>query len=307
MDWVSAVQHAVDYMEDHITEPLDYETIAKQGYASLFHFQRMFHILCGCTVGEYLRNRRLSLAAEELASGNDRVVDIAGKYGYESPDSFTRAFQKFHGATPSQVRGAGVPPRNFGPLRIKVQVEGGGTMGFRVEEKEEMLLTGYKKRFSGDRGDKRAQDHEFACENRVLQYILEGISREHEITYQILTNFGPDGYDFYFASKLPPWALAAFDEDLGEMANNFEHISVPAGTYLVCETARCEFPTTLVDALRRRAVTEWLPSSGYVLRDAPELGVIHWFFEDGSDRVNTSRYCELWLPIVKADQAEETT
>lgn len=301
MDWGSAVQQALDYIEDHITEQLDYETIARQSYASTFHFQRIFHILCGCTLGEYIRSRRLSLAGAELASGKDRVAEIAAKYGYENPDSFTRAFQKFHGITPSQVRDSGAAPRSFAPLRLKMTVEGGSTTQYHVEDKEEMILTGYKKRFYGDRADKQAQDHQFACENRVLQYILEGISREHVITYQVLTNFAPDGYDFYFASRLPSWALAAFDDDLGEAAKHFEHIHIPAGTYLVCETARCEFPTALVDALRRKIVTEWLPSSGYLLRDAPEIGVIHWFFEDGNARVNTSRYCELWLPVVKAD------
>lgn len=302
MDWSTAIQAAIDYIEDHLTEPLNYETIARQGCASLFHFQRVFHIVCGCTVGEYIRSRRLSQAGAELAEGHGRVVDIAVKYGYESPDSFTRAFQRFHGVTPSQVRDAGAQRRYMAPLRLKMTVAGGGSRPCHVEEKEEMLLTGYKRRFSGNRDDKKAQDHDFACESRVLQYILEGISREHEITYQVLTNFDADGYDFYFASQLPPWALAAFDEDLGEMARYFEHLRIPAGTYLVCETARCEFPTAQMDALRRTMVTDVLPRSGYLLRDAPEIGVIHWFFEDGNDRVNTARYCELWLPIVKADQ-----
>lgn len=302
MDWVTAVQTAIDYIEEHLNEPIRYEAIAQQGCASVFHFQRMFHILCGYTLGEYIRSRRLSQAAAELAAGHGRVVDIAAKYGYESPDSFARAFQRFHGATPSQVRDNGVQPRQFAPLRIKMTVEGGCTLPCRVEEKQELLLTGYKRRFSGDRSDKQAQDHDFACETRVLQYLLEGISREHEITYQVLTHFDADGYDFYFASQLPPWALAAFDEDLGEMARHFEHLRIPAGTYLVCETARCEFPTAQMDALRRTMVTDVLPRSGYLLRDAPEIGVIHWFFEDGNDRVNTARYCELWLPIVKADQ-----
>ena len=172
-------------------------------------------------------------------------------------------------------------------------------MNYRIEEKPEMLLTGYKKRFTGDPNNREWQDHNFAVSSRVYQYILEGMSREHEITYEVLTNFGPDGYDFYFAYQLPGWALEDFDEDLGEMANAFEHIPVPAGQYLVCETERCMFPTNLVDDLRKQAVTEWLPSSGYVLRDAPEIGVIHWPFEEGNEEVNNSHYCEIWLPITK--------
>jgi AraC family transcriptional regulator len=77
------------------------------------------------------------------------------------------------------------------------------------------------------------------------------------------------------------------------------HVDVPAGLYLVCETERCKFPTARVDELRRKAVSEWLPTSGYELRDAPEIGVIHWYWEEGNEKLNNSRYCELWLPIQK--------
>lgn len=299
MQWITGIQNAINYIEDHITEPIDYEKLGKVSFSSSFHFQRVFSILCGYTLGEYIRNRRLSLAGTELASGRMKVIDVAAKYGYESPDSFARAFQRFHGLSPSQARGNGARLKSFAPLSIKVTLEGGNIMDYRIEEKPAMLLTGYKRRFTGDPNDKKDQDHNFACENRVLQYILEGMSRQCEDTYQILTNFGPDGYDFYFAYELPKWALEDFDEDLGDMANNYEHIPIPAGQYLVCETERCMFPTNLMDDLRRRAVTEWIPSSGYELRNAPELGLIHWPFEEGNEVVNNSHYCEIWLPIQK--------
>lgn len=299
MDWISGIQNAINYIEEHLTQELDYEAIARESFSSPFHFQRCFSILCGYTLGEYIRNRRLTLAGAELSNTREKIIDVAYKYGYENPESFAKAFQKFHGITPSQARGGGVTLRSFSRLSIKVTLEGGSMMNYRMEEKPAMLLTGYKRRFTGDPNDKGMQDHNFACENRVLQYILEGMSRQHDDTYQVLTNFGPDGYDFYFAYELPKWALEEFDEDLGEMAKQFEHIAIPAGLYLVCETERCMFPTELVDDLRRRAVSEWLPSSGYELRSAPELGVIHWPFEEGNEAVNNSHYCEVWLPITK--------
>lgn len=299
MDWITGIQNAINYIEEHLTQELDYEAIARESFSSPFHFQRCFSILCGYTLGEYIRNRRLTLAGAELSNTREKIIDVAYKYGYENPESFAKAFQKFHGITPSQARGGGVTLRSFSRLSIKVTLEGGSMMNYRMEEKPAMLLTGYKRRFTGDPNDKGMQDHNFACENRVLQYILEGMSRQHDDTYQVLTNFGPDGYDFYFAYELPKWALEEFDEDLGEMAKQFEHIAIPAGLYLVCETERCMFPTELVDDLRRRAVSEWLPSSGYELRSAPELGVIHWPFEEGNEAVNNSHYCEVWLPITK--------
>ena len=299
MDWITGIQNAINYIEDHVTEDLDYAQIARESFSSPFHFQRVFSILCGYTLGEYIRNRRLTLAGIELTNTNEKVIDVAYKYGYDNPESFANAFRKFHGIPPSQARSVGVVLKSFSRLSIKVSLEGGSMMNYRIEEKPQMLLTGYKRRFSGSPNDKKDQDHYFACENRVLQYILEGMSREHTHVYQVLTNFDPDGYDFYFAYELPKWILEDFDEDLGEMAKQFEHLQIPAGQYLVCETERCEFPTDLEDELRRKAVSEWLPSSGYELRDAPEIGMIHWFWEEGNDKVNHSRYCELWLPITK--------
>lgn len=299
MEWMIGIQNAINYIEDHLTEELDYAAIAKEGFSSPFHFQRVFSILCGYPLGEYIRNRRLSLAGVELVTGKERIIDIAAKYGYESPDSFTKAFQRFHGMTPSQAHSNHSMLKSFSRLSFKITLEGGSVMNYKIEEKPAMLLTGYKKRFSGDPNDKGMQDHAFACANRVLQYILEGMSREHEITFQVLTNFSADGYDFYFAYQLPRWAMESFEEDLGEMAKQFQHIQIPVGQYLICETEKCMFPTNLVDDLRRKAVTQWLPSSGYMLREAPELGVIHWPFEDGNDAVNNSHYCEIWLPIEK--------
>ena len=307
MDWITGIQNAISYIEDHITEELDYERIAKESFSSSFHFQRVFSILCGYTLGEYIRNRRLTLAGTELASTREKVIDVAYKYGYDNPESFSKAFQKFHGITPSQARSSGVMLKSFSRLSIKVTLEGGSIMNYRIEEKPAMLLTGYKRRFTGSPNDKQDQDHNFACENRMLQYILQGMSREHETTYQVLTNFDADGYDFYFAYQLPEWILEDFDEDLGEMAEKFDHLNIPAGLYLVCETERTKYPCDLEDELRRKAVSEWLPTSGYELRDAPEIGVIHWFWEEGNDKVNHSRYCELWIPIRKNNKSTLVT
>ncbi|MBP3667282.1 MAG: helix-turn-helix domain-containing protein, partial [Clostridia bacterium] len=97
MDWITGMQKAIDYIEAHLTEEIDYERVAAESFSSSYHFQRVFSILCGYTLGEYIRLRRLTLAGAELAGGGVRVIDIAMKYGYDSPDSFAKAFQRFHG------------------------------------------------------------------------------------------------------------------------------------------------------------------------------------------------------------------
>ena len=138
MDWITGLQNAVDYIEDHLLEEIDYDEVAAQGFSSSYHFQRVFSILCGFTLGEYIRNRRLSLAGSELASCDIKVIDAAMKYGYESPDSFARAFQKFHGILPSQARYGGSSLRSFSRLVLNISMKGGRSMNYRIEERNEM-------------------------------------------------------------------------------------------------------------------------------------------------------------------------
>lgn len=299
MDWITGIQNAINYIEDHLTDQIDYEQAAKESFSSSFHFQRVFSILSGYTLGEYIRNRRLSLAGTELATGKEKVIDIAAKYGYESPDSFAKAFQKFHGITPSQARGNGAVLKNFSRLSFKITLEGGSIMNYKIVEREEIVLTGFKTRFTGTPEKRNRQDHEFAVTTRLKQYVLQGFAHDCDTVYEVINNVGDDGYDYYIASLIPLVMRNDFEEDLGEFCKQYEHITIPAGKYLVCETERCEYPTEVLEALRAKAVTEWLPSTGYELADAPEFDIIHWFYKYGDEKVNSSRYTELWLPIVK--------
>jgi AraC-like DNA-binding protein len=136
MDWVTGIQKAIDYIENHITEKLDYEEIAENAFSSPYHFQRVFSILCGYTLGEYIRNRRLALAGTELAADKIKVIDAAVKYGYDSPDSFTRAFTRFHGITPSAAREPGVRL-----LRKRIVEEWLPSSGYLLSEAPEISVT----------------------------------------------------------------------------------------------------------------------------------------------------------------------
>lgn len=107
MDWIQGIQRAIDYVETNITEEIDFEAAAKEAHFSSFHFQRVFGILCGFSLGEYIHMRRLSLAGEELSAGEAKIIDVALKYGYDTPESFFRAFTRFHGITPSEVKRGG--------------------------------------------------------------------------------------------------------------------------------------------------------------------------------------------------------
>lgn len=300
MDWIAGVSNAINYIEEHILEEIDYEEVAKQSFSSSYHFQRVFGILCGYTVGEYIRNRRLSLAGAELQNEKSKVIDVAVKYGYDSPDSFAKAFQKFHGITPSAARADDAVLNSFSRLILKVTLEGGRTMNYRVEEKKKLTLTGYKKHFSGTPAKRVEQEEEFYVTTRFNQYALAGMSHDCDTTYNVITGFDDEGYDFFIAAKLGEWETEHLEEVLGEAEKErFEKIVVPDGQYLVCETERERYPVMQVEELRKRAVSEWLPSSGYELANAPEVAIVHWFYESGNDALNDSRYVELWLPVVK--------
>ena len=298
MDWITGMQKAIDYIEANLTEEVDYEKVAAESFSSSYHFQRVFSILCGYTLGEYIRLRRLSLAGAELANGKEKVIDIALKYGYDNPDSFAKAFQKFHGITPSQARAGGSMLKSVSRLSIKISLEGGNTMNYRIEEKDEIILTGYKRRFSGVPGEREEQEKDMYVNTRVFQYILQGLSGNIEMNYDIITNIDDDGYDFYIAKQLTEYLRNNLNKTsvLGEeYAKHFENIVIPQCTYAIFETERCSYPTTIFLDLRKKIASEWLPNSGYQLANAPELVVTHWFRGNKSNQ----RYRELWIPIEK--------
>lgn len=145
MEWIEAIGKAVEYMEEHITQELTCAQVAEQVHLSPFYFQKGFRLLCGFTVAEYIRKRRLSLAGGELASTGAKVIDVALKYGYDSPDSFAKAFTRFHGLTPSMARKDGATLRAFAPLNIKFSLEGGYLMDYQVVQKDSFTVVGARK------------------------------------------------------------------------------------------------------------------------------------------------------------------
>lgn len=148
--WNEGLQNAIQYIEDNLTEDIDIADIAARAYVSPFYFHKIFGVLCGFTVGEYIRNRRLALAAEELSSFDVKVIDIALKYGYDSPDSFARAFARFHGISPSAAKEKGAKIKSFAPLRIKLTLEGGNVMEYKIVKKAAFTIMGKCRKFNAD-------------------------------------------------------------------------------------------------------------------------------------------------------------
>lgn len=154
MDWIKTIEDAIAYIERNITEDLTVSRVAAEVNISAFYFQKGFSMLCGYTVGEYIRMRRLSLAGNEILSSDIKVIDLAIKYGYDSPDSFTKAFTRFHGSTPTDVRRNGALLKSFAPLHIRLTLDGGIVMEYKIVEKPAFKVMGVSRMFWDSRKGK---------------------------------------------------------------------------------------------------------------------------------------------------------
>lgn len=302
MDWIQGIQKAIDYIEENITEKIEYEEVAKRAYSSSFHFQRVFGIMCGITLGEYIRRRKLTLAGHDLLSKKMKIIDVALKYGYETPESFSRAFYKFHGIMPSQVKNGG-PLKSFSRLFVRLDLVGGIEMNYKIQEIPEKILVGYKKRFTGvPYGEERVkQEEEFITTTRAKQWLLIGASCDYSTDYMVITNIDDDGYDFFVAYELDEWTRKElFNPNVTGVdfmdKMELETLIIPKQMYAVFETEKKKHPISDYTDIRKRIVTEWLPTSNYTFANAPEIVAMHW---RPNGEWEKERYIEICLPIEK--------
>ena len=173
MNGVFALQRAIDFIEEHLTEPIDYGDVAGQIYCSTYHFQRMFRGVTGYTLGEYIRFRRLSMAGRELQNTQTGILQLALKYDYDSPESFSRAFRKFHGVNPSAVRKNKVVLNDFGRFQIYCNEKDGEQMNYQMIQAEEMHFIGYKTHFSGIPSERSQQEEDFFCPHQIAAVCIK--------------------------------------------------------------------------------------------------------------------------------------
>lgn len=309
MNWAQCLQQAINYVEEHIFEQIKYEDVAKEAYCSTFHFQKVFTITFGFTLGEYIRKRRLSLAGKELLISKPKITDLALKYGYETLESFSRAFYKFHGVAPSKVK-KGYPLKNFPPLKIKVELfceteneYSNNRLSCTIKELPEKVLVGYKKRFIGSPfGEERTkQESEFFSSTRAKQWLLLGASSNYSTDYIVVDNVDDEGYDLFIAYELDKWTKkelfnpkitgVEFMDKLG-----FEEITIPKQTYAVFKTEKKKRPIKDYAEIRKEIAIKKLINSDYVFINSPELIIMHWRPEGNWEK---ERFIEICLPILK--------
>lgn len=288
MDSLQRMNDALNYIEESLADDIDYKEVARRAYCSEYHFKRMFSFLAGVPLSEYIRRRRLTLAAFELANGETKVIDLAIKYGYRSPDAFTKAFQHMHGVTPSEARRNGHSLKAFPRMSFQLSIKGGNEMNYRIVEKEAFRIVGLKKR---------------------VPLIFEGVNPEIAAMWQSLnmdtitklkqiSNIEPKGLisaSTNFSERL--LENSELDHYIGAATTNtcpaeFANLEVEASTWAVFEAVG-PFPETLQNVWGR-IYAEWFPSSSYEQTEGPEM-----LWNADKDTTSPTFRSEIWIPVKK--------
>ncbi|QSO54857.1 AraC family transcriptional regulator [Alicyclobacillus curvatus] len=284
MEWLERMSEAVAYMEANLTHEVDMAEVARRAYSSSFHFQRMFHMLTDMTVAEYIRKRRLTMAAQELVMTSARVLDISLKYGYDSPESFARAFRKVHGLSPSEARNFGVELKAFPRISFHLSLKGDKDMDYRIVNREMFTVVGKMIRVSYKDGENLRRIPEFwqTCYADGTVDRLRAM-RADGVVLGICMNTDHEKEEFTYA-------IAVESDDV--VSDGLTKDTIPASTWAA-------FPSTggLPEALQgvwSRIFEEWLPATSYQHSGGAELEVL----PPGDDCAADYR-SEVWIPVVK--------
>ena len=289
MDSLEKLNGALNYIEENLTGEIDFKEVAKRAFCSEYHFTRMFSFLAGVTLSEYIRRRRLTLAAFELNSSNIRIIDVAIKYGYNSPDSFARAFQSLHGITPTEARNNGQSLKSYPRMTFQLSIKGGTEMNYRIEEKEAFCIVGLRKRvpiiFNGVNPE-IASMWKSLNEEKINE--LKSLSNVEPLgLLQASTNFSEGRMEE--KGELDHYIGVATTK---ECPDHLTQLEVPASTWAVFESVG-PFPDTLQN-IWGRIYSEWFPSSNYEQAQGPEI-----LWNENKDVTSPTFRSEIWIPVRK--------
>lgn len=281
MEWIERLNNAVNYIEEHLAAEIDYEALGRIACCSSYHFQRMFGYMAGIPLSEYIRRRKMSRAAADLQKGEDKIIDIALKYGYDSPTAFNRAFQSIHGLPPSQAKTGGVTLKSFPPISFQITIKGAEQMDYRIETKEAFRIIGVSAPLDKDI-EKNFEAvpllwQKAAMDGTIPRLVAMMNSKPMGILGVSACPEGLENWRYYIAaaSTLP--------------ADGFEEYTVPAATWAIFSG---QGTGQSIQELERRIVSEWLPTSGYEYANAPDVEV---YLDPNPEN---TKY-EVWIPVVK--------
>jgi AraC family transcriptional regulator len=288
------MNQALAYIEDTLAGEIDMRRVERLALCSEYHFRRMFSFLAGIPLSEYIRRRRLTLAAADLLHSDARVIDLAVKYGYGSADAFTRAFAALHGLTPSEARQTGRTLKAFPRMTFQMTIKGASEMNYRIVEKEEFAIVGLMRRvpliYEGVNPHIAALASEL---NEELIATLKGLSNvEPRGMISASTNFSEGRAD---GGELDHYiGVATKSPTTGDTPEGLARLDVPALTWAVFEAVG-PFPQTLQN-IWGRIYSEWFPSSGYEAVAGPEM-----LWNENKDMDSPTYRSEIWIPVAKTE------
>ncbi len=282
MDWIDKMNAAISYIEENITNSLNTADIAKIVDCSTYHFQRMFAYMTGTPLSEYIRRRKMSLAVVDLKDDDMKIIDIALKYGYQSPTAFTRAFKSVHGIAPSLVKLDGVSVKSYPPLSFQMVIKGVESLDLRIEKKEAFRVVGISIPLYGDFAEMTEpveQVWRIAESNGTIQKLKE-LGEESPGLLEVMM---PDETIESWRYMISIAADAPLDEAM-------EEYIVDAYTWAIFSYEGKSLEET--QKMGERVISEWLPTSGYEYDNGPDISV---HAKDGP----AGTILEYWLPVKK--------
>jgi AraC family transcriptional regulator len=286
--WLSSLQQTLDTIESRLDQHISIEQLAQQAWMSMFHFQRTFSLVLGIGIGEYIRCRRLSVAGELLATKKLKVIDAALMYGYDSPESFTRAFTKFHGVNPSRVAKDPTLLRSFLPMKIKISIEGGNMMNVRIEERSAFKIAGVKWTFPiNDPGNHMKISQHWTAFNQSDKPVrLCAQSTQDPVFNGRFLGVCVDNND---QKTFNYWIASAVSDG---QSTEFETLDVEAGRWAVFECVGA-MPDAIVK-LWKQIYREYFPTSIYQPKNTIDFEV----YSEG-DNFSDDYRCEVWIAVDK--------
>ncbi|GIN10894.1 AraC family transcriptional regulator [Shouchella clausii] len=286
MESLQRMLDSIEYIESHLDNELLLDEIAAIACMSRFHFQRMFHMLTGYTVTEYIRNRRLTVAAQELVHSKSKVIDVAMKYGYESPESFTKAFRRIHGIPPSDAKKHRHSLKAYPKISFQIQLKGDVEMDYKIVEKDAFTVVGKSIRTTTMGGENNQKIAAFWNE-----------SNQNGLSKQLAKNCGPLGLlgiciDFDKQQENLTYLIAA-EKNSEQIPVDWEARQIPAATWAI-------FPVHgamphAMPKIWERIFSEWFPATGYEHSGGPEMEV----YVSDANPYSKDYYSEIWVPIKK--------
>lgn len=282
-------------MEEHICENISYTEVAKSVHMSSYNFHRTFSFIVGMTANEYIRKRRLTLAAQELQTTDISVIDVAYKYGYESPESFSKAFSRFHGSTPKQAKQKGTKLHLFNPLVIKIILEGGSIMDYRIEHKESQqfvaLVKSFPNEISNDDNDNSIPDFWAECsEKNLIEPMKLLCTKGKRDLYGLCAPVKASETHFNYGIGV----LIDENTDTAKLENfiknGYSTWKTESADYAVF---KCFGPDgDCIGETWSKFFKEFVPQTGYMQTDDTDYEI---YFENGESNL----FCELWIPVKK--------